>query len=216
MKRTRDQGQALKRGRRIQAARSRDILDIGGLRDHGVPTALMHDVALVTASTADSRCTTVDSNAAETLMQIKISKFFDFWAGDISGSLNGIHSSGTAWHVIRSQSSSIRTYPFQATVVRCWPQFEHRPVAPELDIVVPVLDGTLFRDSSAISTGIAVLLSAVTTPGRASVQTGEPPNLAREGDPIGLTSEAGGFARPRPPFGRCPGLTTVVTGRRFR
>ncbi len=55
----------------------------------------MHDVALVTASTADSRCTTVDSNAAETLMQIKISKFFDFWAGDISGSLNGIHSPGS-------------------------------------------------------------------------------------------------------------------------
>ncbi len=39
-------------------------------------------------------------------------------------------------------------------------------------------------------------LSAVTTPVRASVQTGEPPNLAREGDPVGLTAEAGGFARP--------------------
>ncbi len=37
------------------------------------------------------------------------------------------------------------------------------------------------RDSSAVSTGVAVLLSAVTTPVRASVQTGEPPNLAREG-----------------------------------
>ena len=61
------------------------------------------------------------------------------------------------------------------------------------------------RDSSAISTGVAVLLSAVTTPVRASVQTGEPPNLAREGDPIGLTAEAGGFARPN------HGLTTVVT-----
>ncbi len=50
-----------------------------------------------------------------------------------------------------------------------------------------------------------MLLSAVTTPVRASVQTGEPPNLAREGDPIGLTAEAGGFARPN------HGLTTVVT-----
>ncbi len=51
-----------------------------------------------------------------------------------------------------------------------------------------------------------MLLSAVTTPVRASVQTGEPPNLAREGDPIGLTAEVGGFARPN------HGLTTVVTG----
>ena len=66
------------------------------------------------------------------------------------------------------------------------------------------------RDSSAISTGVAVLLSAVTTPVRASVQTGEPPNLAREGDPIGLTAEAGGFARPN------HGLTTVVTGHGLR
>src|SRR5271157_624964 len=63
---------------------------------------------------------------------------------------------------------------------------------------------------------VTVLLSAVTTPVRASVQTGEPPNLARKGDLIGLTTEAGGFARPRPPFGRCPGLTTVVTGRGLR
>jgi hypothetical protein len=55
-----------------------------------------------------------------------------------------------------------------------------------------------------------VLLSAVTTPVRASVQTGEPPNLAREGDPIGLTAEAGGFARPN------HGLTTVVTGHGLR
>ncbi len=55
-----------------------------------------------------------------------------------------------------------------------------------------------------------MLLNAVTTPVRASVQTGEPPNLARKGDPIGLTAEAGGFA--------CPnhGLTTVVTGHGLR
>ena len=45
---------------------------------------------------------------------------------------------------------------------------------------------------------------------RASVQTGEPPNLARKGDPIGLTAEAGGFARPN------HGLTTVVTGHGLR
>ena len=55
-----------------------------------------------------------------------------------------------------------------------------------------------------------MLLNAVTTPVRASVQTGEPPNLAREGDPIGLTAEAGGFARPN------HGLTTVVTGHGLR
>ena len=55
-----------------------------------------------------------------------------------------------------------------------------------------------------------MLLSAVTTPVRASVQTGEPRNLAREGDPIGLTAEAGGFARPN------HGLTTVVTGHGLR
>ena len=55
-----------------------------------------------------------------------------------------------------------------------------------------------------------MLLSAVTTPVRASVQTGEPPNLAREGDPIGLTAEAGGFARPN------HGLTTVVTSHGLR
>jgi hypothetical protein len=72
MERTRDQRQALKRGRRIQAARSRRIPDIEGLGDRSVPTALVHDVALVTASTADSQGTTVDNNAEETLMQIKI------------------------------------------------------------------------------------------------------------------------------------------------
>ncbi len=60
-----------------------------------------------------------------------------------------------------------------------------------------------YVDSSAISTGVAVLLSAVTTSVRASVQTGDDPrgvtpaNLAREGDPIGLTAAAGGFARPK-------------------
>ncbi len=60
-------------------------------------------------------------------------------------------------------------------------------------------------------------LSAVTTPVRASVQTGEPRNLVREGDPIGLTAEAGaggtplaGSARPN------HGLTTVVTGHGLR
>ena len=55
-----------------------------------------------------------------------------------------------------------------------------------------------------------MLLSAVTTPVRASVQTGEPPNLAREGDPLGLMAEAGGFARPN------HGLTTVVTSHGLR
>ena len=61
-----------------------------------------------------------------------------------------------------------------------------------------------------------MLLSDVTTPVRASVQTGDDPrgvtpaNLAREGDPIGLTAEAGGFARPN------HGLTTVVTGHGLR
>jgi hypothetical protein len=51
----------------------------------------------------------------------------------------------------------------------------------------------------------------VTTHVSASVQTGEPTNLARQCDPIGLTAEVGGFARPN------HGLTTVVTarGRRF-
>ncbi len=75
-------------------------------------------------------------------------------------------------------------------------------------------------DSSAMSTAVAVLLIAVTTPVRALVQTGGPSNLAREGDAIGLgeprlrgRAEAGGFAHPRPPFGRCPGITAVVTGR---
>jgi hypothetical protein len=43
-----------------------------GLGDRRVPAALLHDVALVTALTADSRGMTVDSNAEERLMQIKI------------------------------------------------------------------------------------------------------------------------------------------------
>ncbi len=37
-------------------------------------------------------------------------------------------------------------------------------------------------------------LIAVTTSVRALVQTGEPPNLAREGDPIGLTAVVTGRA----------------------
>jgi hypothetical protein len=64
-----------------------------------------------------------------------------------------------------------------------------------------------------------VLLSAVTTPVRASVQTGEPPNLAREGDPIGLTAEAGAGAGGTPLAGSARpnhGLTTVVTGHGLR
>ena len=71
MERTRDRGQTLKRGRRFQAARSRRIPVIEGLGDRRVPAALMHDVALVTASTADSRGMTADNNAEEVLMQIK-------------------------------------------------------------------------------------------------------------------------------------------------
>jgi hypothetical protein len=61
-----------------------------------------------------------------------------------------------------------------------------------------------------------VLLIAVTTPARASVQTGDDPrgvtpaNLAREGDPVGLAAEAGGFARPN------YGLAPVVTGHGVR
>ena len=68
-----------------------------------------------------------------------------------------------------------------------------------------------------------MLLNTVTTPVRASVQTGDDPsgvtpaNLAREGDPIGRgeprlrgRAEAGGFARPN------HGPTTVVTGHGLR
>jgi hypothetical protein len=42
-----------------------------GLGDRRVPAALLHDVALVTVSTADFRGMTVDNNAEEILMQIK-------------------------------------------------------------------------------------------------------------------------------------------------
>ena len=65
MERTRDRGQTLKRGRGFQAARSRRIPVIEGLGDRRVPAALLHDVALVTASTADSRGMRVDTNAEE-------------------------------------------------------------------------------------------------------------------------------------------------------
>jgi len=71
MKRTRDRGQILKRGRGFQAARSRQIPAIEGLGDRRVPAALLHDIALVTASTADSRGMTVDNNVEKRLMQIK-------------------------------------------------------------------------------------------------------------------------------------------------
>jgi hypothetical protein len=62
MERTRHQGQTLKRGRRLQAARSRRIPVIEGLGDRRVPAALLHDVALVTASTADSRGVACEHN----------------------------------------------------------------------------------------------------------------------------------------------------------
>jgi hypothetical protein len=42
----------------------------------------MHDVALATASIADSQGTTADNNAEEVLMQIKTSKLFDRCAAD--------------------------------------------------------------------------------------------------------------------------------------
>jgi len=61
----------LKRGRGIQAARSRQIPAIEGFGDRRVAAALQHDVALVTASTADSRGMTADNNVNERLMQIK-------------------------------------------------------------------------------------------------------------------------------------------------
>jgi hypothetical protein len=44
---------------------------------------------------------------------------------------------------------------------------------------------------------------------RASVQTGVSFNLARKGDPVGLTAEVGGFARPG------HGLPAVVAVRAF-
>src|SRR5271157_653653 len=101
----------------------------------------------------------------------------------------------------------------------------HSPPAPLTSLLLTHAPcrGPEIGDSSAISTGLAVLLSAVTTPVRASVQTGDDPrgvtpaNLARKGDPIGRgeprlrgRAEAGGFARPN------HGLTTVVTGHGLR
>jgi hypothetical protein len=70
----RDQGQTLKRGRSFQAERSRRIPVIEGLGDHSVRSALLHDVARVTASTADSRGTNAEYNGEELLMQIKNKK----------------------------------------------------------------------------------------------------------------------------------------------
>ena len=71
MKGARDRRQTLKRGRRFQAMQSRRIPLIESPGDRRVPAALMHDVALVTASTADSRGMTVDNNGEEILMQVK-------------------------------------------------------------------------------------------------------------------------------------------------
>jgi hypothetical protein len=65
-----------------QAERSRRIPVIEGLGDRRVPAALLHDVALVTASIADSRGMTIDNNIDEILMQMKFSKFFDNLAED--------------------------------------------------------------------------------------------------------------------------------------
>ena len=48
------------------------------LEDRRVPAALMHDVALVTASTADSRGMTVDNNTEEILMQLKNVKILGY------------------------------------------------------------------------------------------------------------------------------------------
>jgi hypothetical protein len=84
MKRTRDRARTLKRGRGLQPERSRRIPVIEGFFGRRVPAALLHDVALVTAWTADSQGMTVDTNAAELLMQIKIWKFFDILADDRS------------------------------------------------------------------------------------------------------------------------------------
>ena len=72
MERTRDRGQPLKRGRRLQAARSRRIPVTEGTANRRVPAALLLDVALVTAPSADSRGMVADTNVAAMLMQIKI------------------------------------------------------------------------------------------------------------------------------------------------
>jgi hypothetical protein len=71
MKGARDRRQTLKRGRGFRATQSRRIPLIESPGDRRVPAALMHDVALVTASTADSRGMTVDNNSEEILMQLK-------------------------------------------------------------------------------------------------------------------------------------------------
>jgi hypothetical protein len=71
MKRARDRRQTLKRGRGFQATQSHRIPLIEGLEDRRVPAALMHDVALVTASTAEPRGMTVDNNIEEISVQTK-------------------------------------------------------------------------------------------------------------------------------------------------
>jgi hypothetical protein len=47
-----------------------------------VPAALMHDVAQVTASIADSLGRRVEYNAEDLLMQIKIYKSFDIFVNE--------------------------------------------------------------------------------------------------------------------------------------
>jgi hypothetical protein len=47
-----------------------------------VPAALSHDIALATASNADSLGRRVDVNAEKILMQLKINKFVDIFADD--------------------------------------------------------------------------------------------------------------------------------------
>src|SRR5271157_300176 len=101
----------------------------------------------------------------------------------------------------------------------------HSPPAPLTSLLLTHAPcrGPEIGDSSAISTGLAVLLSAVTTPVRASVQTGDDP---RGVTPANLAREAIWSAL-RPRLGASPvrttvsrpwsqsqnhGLTTVVTG----
>ena len=66
----------------MQDARSHGIPVIEGLGDRRVPAALLHDVAVVTAATADSRGMTVDNNAEAISIQIKIYTLFDRVADD--------------------------------------------------------------------------------------------------------------------------------------
>jgi hypothetical protein len=47
-----------------------------------VPAALSHDIALATASNADSLGRRVDDNAEKILMQLKINKFIDIFGDD--------------------------------------------------------------------------------------------------------------------------------------